>query len=124
MNIFIRHRSVTGIPLCKFFFVLAAAGLSAGCAASTPPVALQPNQINKLGRVGLIFNALGFTRKYSGPTPVTDPQVHVSGAGYLMNLENNRLDWYESVSALRAAKDPRGGQSQAVRGLNLRRSSL
>ena len=52
----IRNTFMTSIRLC--FFVLAAAGLFAGCAAPTTPVALQRTQINStLGRVGLIFNA-------------------------------------------------------------------
>jgi hypothetical protein len=58
----------------------------------------------KIDRVMVInIGMLGFTRKYSGPMPVTDPQAYVSGAGYLVNLENNRLEWYDSVRPLRAA---------------------
>jgi hypothetical protein len=58
----------------------------------------------KIDRVMVInVGFLGFTRKYEGRAPKTDPLAYISGAGYLVNLENNQLEWYESVGHERAA---------------------
>ena len=56
----------------------------------------------------LVINVgrLGFTRKYSGQIPVTDPQAQIGAAGYMVNLQTNRLDWHESIGPQRAAGGP------------------
>jgi hypothetical protein len=46
---------------------------------------------------------LGFERPYSAYIPTSDPKGVFRGAGYIVNLSNNRYEWYQPVQVLKAA---------------------
>jgi hypothetical protein len=47
--------------------------------------------------------ALGFTRRYSAYIPTGDAQASLQGSGYLVNLSNHNLEWFEAIDLFRSA---------------------
>ncbi len=50
-----------------------------------------------------ILNAVGFTRSYSAYFATSEPKAHVGGLVYIVNLNDNSLEWYKDISVVRAA---------------------
>ncbi|MFM2068402.1 MAG: hypothetical protein RLZZ584_3311 [Pseudomonadota bacterium] len=48
-------------------------------------------------------NALGVWRNYSAYIPTGDPKAVLLGAGYLVNLTGNTLEWYRPVNIMKSA---------------------
>lgn len=61
----------------------------------------QKYNIDKL----LVINitGIGFIRTYSAYIPTSDPQALLEGTGYLVDLDNNTYDWYQTVSITKGA---------------------
>lgn len=51
-------------------------------------------------------NTLGMVRTYSAYFPTSDPKATLRGAGYIVNLNDNRLEWYLPVGISRGASGP------------------
>jgi hypothetical protein len=49
------------------------------------------------------ITAIGFIRNYSAYIPTGDPQSLLQGTGYLVDLRNNKLDWYKPVTISKSA---------------------
>jgi hypothetical protein len=58
-------------------------------------------KIDKLLVVEL--GAVGFQRTYSAYFPTSEPKAYVGGAVYIVNLNDNSLEWYKPLAVLRAA---------------------
>jgi hypothetical protein len=58
-------------------------------------------KIDKLMVVQL--TGVGFLRNYSAYFPTGEPKASVSGSAYIVNLNDNALEWYKDVAVLRAA---------------------
>ncbi|MFN4360706.1 MAG: hypothetical protein ACK4F4_08290 [Hylemonella sp.] len=61
----------------------------------------QKDQVDKL--LILDIRQLGFRRNYSSYVPTSDPKGLFLGMGYLVNLADNRYEWYESVEVNKGA---------------------
>jgi len=49
------------------------------------------------------ITALGFQRTYSAYVPTSDPKGILRGSGYIVNLQNHVLEWYQPVEILKSA---------------------
>ncbi|MBL8514144.1 MAG: hypothetical protein JNJ55_09170 [Betaproteobacteria bacterium] len=50
------------------------------------------------------YYMVGMTRSYSAYFPTSTPRATVSGIGYMVNLADNKYDWYEPLAVSRAAE--------------------
>lgn len=58
-------------------------------------------KIDKLLVVQL--GAVGFSRNYSAYFPTSEPKARIGGTVYIVNLNDNALEWYKDVAVLRAS---------------------
>lgn len=49
------------------------------------------------------INSLGFIRTYSAYFPTSEPKGSLQGLGYLVNLNNNRYEWYQFIGTTKSA---------------------
>lgn len=61
----------------------------------------QQYQLDKL--LVIHIAKVGVNRSYNSYIPTSDPQGLVSGAGYLVNLNDHGYDWYRTVRQLKSA---------------------
>jgi len=50
------------------------------------------------------ITALGAWRNYSAYIPTGDPKAVVKGTGYIVNLNNNALEWYQPIDVQKSAE--------------------
>lgn len=48
------------------------------------------------------ITTLGFQRTYSAYVPTSDPKGILRGSGYIVNLQNHALEWYQPVEILKS----------------------
>lgn len=48
-------------------------------------------------------NLAGIERNYSAYIAVSDPKARLAGSGYMVNLNNNELDWYLPLNVVKAS---------------------
>lgn len=58
-------------------------------------------QLDKL--LVIHFTKVGVNRNYNSYIPTGDPQGMVTGAAYIVNLDDHAYDWYRAVRQLRSA---------------------
>ena len=54
----------------------------------------------------LVINiaSVGIERTYASYVPTSDPKAHVVGQSYIVNLNDNSLEWYQPVDASKVAE--------------------
>ena len=50
------------------------------------------------------ITAMGVWRNFSGYIPTGDPKAIIKGSGYIVNLDNNALDWYVPLDIQKSAE--------------------
>lgn len=50
------------------------------------------------------LQTLGFVRNYSAYVPVSDPKATFAGVGYMIDLNDNSMQWYHPVTVQKAAE--------------------
>jgi hypothetical protein len=49
------------------------------------------------------FRVVGIQRPYAAYVPISDPQAYILGSAYIVNLDNNHLEWYEPLAITKAS---------------------
>ena len=49
------------------------------------------------------ITSIGFIRTYSNYIPTSDPKGVLQGSGYLVNLSNNKYEWYQPIAVMKSA---------------------
>jgi hypothetical protein len=50
------------------------------------------------------LTTIGFVRQYSSYIPNSDPKANIVGTAYIVDLNNNKYDWYQPINIVKSAE--------------------